>query len=54
MLSTSFINTSNVKYCKNQITLHYPDHRPGVQLGRKPVASWKLAYHALSCLLAVS
>jgi len=35
-------NVTNV--CKSQIPLHYP--------GRRPVASWNLAYHALSRSLA--
>ena len=37
---------------KGQIPLRCSGCRPGLQRGRRPVASWNLAYHALSSELA--
>jgi len=37
-----------------QIPLRYPGRRLGLRPGRRPVASWNLAYHALSSSLAGS
>jgi len=33
---------------KGHIPLSYLGLRPGLQPGRRPVASWNLAYHALA------
>jgi len=39
---------------KSQIPLRYPGRRRGLRPGRRPAASWNLAYDALSSLLAAS
>jgi len=53
MATDTVTDLVNIKRQGNSdIPLHYPGRRTGLRPGRRPVASWNLACHALSSELA--